>query len=1078
HDVDGHPLPGTMVFSPASPALKTHSNQMGYYELYLPVPQTDQPEFTTILCGKNGYSAKVYENVIIWSAGDWQLNIRLTPGNDTLSIPGTDYREQNTQLPAPQSIDIDNLRLKSNKETVIQSLYRQSNCIPSSIRVGLSSSGGSCCWGSCGMVQVYSINTYTKHVVPHEWLVSWNSLPNMIEGYKAAAVAVKSYAIYYVNHPGASTYDICSSACCQVFGSSTNATTNTAVDLVDGWVLKDGTQVARAEYSSENNNKSGYHCSVGWVTANGCGDGYFGRSNTGSPCYADPPGTGYIQFGHGRGMSQFGSARWASGIGLGSWCQGNPYGGSPHGYGTKSWSQILNHYYSYFLLENCGNTCNAPVNDYCGNAIALNVSPSCSYTQGDICGATQSLPAITCAGYTSTLVQDVWYSFVATSSTAVITVAPSPGMDAVVDLRSSACSGSSIACSDDGGGEGATEVINASGLVPGNTYYIRVYDYTGINNPPSTTTFNICVQGAPPCSGLSVSATPVPVSCYGGSDGAINLQVNGGSSPYTYQWSNGSQSSQLMGISAGSYQVTVTDANGCTTATSATVTQPAPLNLTLVNLENVSCWGSPDGSIEVTASGGTPPYSYQWSNGITGPVNAGLYAGSYTVTVSDAHGCQHSLSLQITSPPQLSVVLTVNDATCNGSADGMVNAAVSGGTPPYTYTWSDGSTSNPLNGVGAGNYSLTVSDDHGCSLVRTVTIREPAPLLVGVQTSTYHGGWSVSCHDASDGWIHTLPAGGTPPYTFLWSTGNTATGLTQLPSGQYTLTITDDHGCTLDTIIRLTAPLPLQVDIAVQDISCYGYQEGQISTSVNGGTAPYRWSWSTGDTLANLTGLAGGSYQLTIIDMNQCQTDTVIPVQTPLKPFELSGKSVSCYQGADGRAEIVIPDTSHHYRYRWSNGDTSRVISGLPAGIYMITVHSSDSQCVMIDSITIGQPDSIEISLEITPVSCPGMHDGSLEISITGGIQPYQILWSTGATTPRIDSLPAGYYGVVLRDSNQCIAGMQQIEIVEAGAFILMTDIDSIKCYGDSSGIITLNPVPVDGNYYFLWSTGDTTAAI
>jgi len=355
-DENGRPLPGVCIFTPHGQA-EARTNANGYFLFYLPVDPAAPGgvSYRTLLFEKAGYITQQRQQVPVWPWGDWSYALHLQPGTGAQTYRESDYHDTEFSPQYDQRERQRWQRLQGNTGGGVPGGSR-SNCIPASIRVGRSSSGGLCCTGSCPTSQVYSIQNYVKHVLPHEWLVSWNSLPNMIEGYKAASVAIRSYGIWYVNHPASSYYDICSNACCQVCGTTTNSTTNTAVNQTDGWVVKDGSQVARSEYSSENNNKAGTHCSTGWTSGGYCNDGQFGRSNTGTPCYSDPPGTGYIMFGHGRGMSQFGTARWASGRQLGSWCQGNPYNGPAHGYGTKNWQQIVNHYYPYFSFVDCASS--------------------------------------------------------------------------------------------------------------------------------------------------------------------------------------------------------------------------------------------------------------------------------------------------------------------------------------------------------------------------------------------------------------------------------------------------------------------------------------------------------------------------------------------------------------------------------------------------------------------------------------------------------------------------------------------------------------------------------------------------
>ncbi|HOV10555.1 MAG TPA: SpoIID/LytB domain-containing protein [Bacteroidales bacterium] len=368
---------------------------------------------------------------------------------------------------------------------------------PTTIKVGSTCSCHTC----TGTIDVVNYETYCKRVLPQEWYNCWGSLTNGMNSLQAGAVAIRSYTIprmaNYVSSHGGGTYDICTTTCCHVYGTTQYTNSNNAVNNTANMVLVSGSTIQSTEYAAEQNN----HPS--------CGDGHKGNGTSSWPCTADGPCTGKTYNGHGRGACQWGTARWATGDVLSS-CS---LAGS-HGYGTKTWQQILSHYYPNWTLASCGSVA-PPSNNNCSGAQTLTVysTSSCGgATTGTISGATQSIAPLSCGGYTSTLCTDVWYKFTATTTAHTITVVPSSGMDAVVDLRSGACNGSNIACADIGGGHGATEVIYATGLTAGTTYYVRVYDYTGSSVPPTTYTFTICVTTPTPPQCAITSFSPASIT--------------------------------------------------------------------------------------------------------------------------------------------------------------------------------------------------------------------------------------------------------------------------------------------------------------------------------------------------------------------------------------------------------------------------------------------------------------------------------------------------------------------------------------------------------------------------------------
>lgn len=276
--------------------------------------------------------------------------------------------------------------------------------------------------------------------------------------------------------------------------------------------------------------------------------------------------------------------------------------------------------------------------------------------------------------------------------------------------------------------------------------------------------------------------------CNGASTSSISLTALGGTAPYTYLWSNGAVTKDITNLAAGTYTVTVTDAQGCTMTTSATITEPTIVSLNAVPT-NSTC-GFANGSINLTVSGGVTPYTYLWSNGITTEDLSGMLAGTSTVTVADANGYTKDTNATVldTNGPTLST--TQVNVLCNGAATGSIDLTVNGGTAPYTYLWSNGATTQDVSGLLAGAYTVTVTDANGCTKSTSATITEP-PALVLSTTQV-----NVTCFEGSNGSIDLTVSGGVAPYTYLWSNGNTTQDISNLVVGTYTVTVTDANGCT------------------------------------------------------------------------------------------------------------------------------------------------------------------------------------------------------------------------------------------------------------------------------------------
>ena len=283
----------------------------------------------------------------------------------------------------------------------------------------------------------------------------------------------------------------------------------------------------------------------------------------------------------------------------------------------------------------------------------------------------------------------------------------------------------------------------------------------------------------------TMAALSNPASCFGGSDGSLLLTVSG-TSGFSYLWSNGSTSANPTGLQAGSYSVTVTDGNGCTASSTFVVGEASEIQLT-TNSSPASC-GTADGIASVSASGGTPGYTYLWSNGATGASADSLLAGVYSVTVTDSNGCQQTSSVPVSNTGAPTGTVMASPVACFGDANGEIDLTVIGGVQPYSYLWSTGDTTEDLTGLLPGTYSVTVNSADGCILTELGIVTEPAALQIGLSTLPEING--------NDGSISANIQGGTAPFSYLWSNGSTDSTISGLSAGTYSLTVTDARGCT------------------------------------------------------------------------------------------------------------------------------------------------------------------------------------------------------------------------------------------------------------------------------------------
>uniref|UniRef100_UPI00404A14A4 leucine-rich repeat protein n=3 Tax=Flavobacterium sp. TaxID=239 RepID=UPI00404A14A4 len=577
-------------------------------------------------------------------------------------------------------------------------------------------------------------------------------------------------------------------------------------------------------------------------------------------------------------------------------------------------------------------------------------------------------------------------------------------------------------------GDGTTTI---SGLTAG-TYACTVTDAKGCT--VSSQTFGI-TQPAILTASATVSST---LSCNNDSDAQVVASVTGGQDPYFYEWNTGGTNALEVNLSAGTYSVTITDANGCTAQASVTVENPELFVATGVVNNHVSCPGGNDGSATINTIGdpgsGLEAFTnYEWSNGATTKTVTALSAGTYTVNVTSIDGCLSTTSVTITEPAPFSgVVVSQTNVSCFGGSNGSAIVEVSGGSGEYTYQWSNGSTAPSISGLTAGVYNLYVTDSNGCGIVpglgigttvATITITQPALLQITPASQT-----NIACFGTATGSITLNPAtGGTAPYTYDWTgnpTGDGTTTISGLTAGTYSCTVTDAKGCTVSSqTFGITQPAILTASATVASpLDCNNDSDGQVVASLTGGTWPFTYEWNTGATDVHLYDLSAGTYSVIITDANGCTAQASVTIENP-ELFVATGvvnNHVSCFGGNDGSATANINEDEFMISYAWSNGATTKTVTGLSAGTYTVNVTSIDG-CLATTSVTITEPAPFAgVVVSQTNVTCYDGFDGGATVVVSGGSGEYIYQWSNGQNTPTLSEASAGVYNLYVTDSNGC----------------------------------------------------------
>lgn len=588
---------------------------------------------------------------------------------------------------------------------------------------------------------------------------------------------------------------------------------------------------------------------------------------------------------------------------------------------------------------------------------------------------------------------------------------------------------------------------------------------------------------------LTVSlVNKVDVLCHGNETGAIDINVGGGTIPYTFEWKKDGEVNvystieDIEGLKSGVYSVLITDKNNCEIRLSnIAITQPdAALLVTDVEVKNLSGFNTKNGSIEVAISGGTPTYTYAWRiKGISAIIGNStildeLAIGTYELTVTDSYNCGKIKEYTLTQPDKLEIANATQTQfiKCSGDKTASITAVVMGGVLPYTYKWYNvltpsvvESTTATAPNLGAGSYKLEISDINNNTTFVLTDISQPEPLSV-TYTQT-----SVSCHNGTDGTIDLSITGGTGVYSIVWSFNNTINkdkiAIKDLGFGEYTAIITDVNQCSTSRTITITEPQNA-LDFASENkvnVSGFGLNNGEITVAVNGGTPNYNYKWYVngqeivGQNNAILDKLYAGSYTLIVTDSKGCTIDKTFIISEPLelKVTVSITKDIDCFGGlgtikATAKVGTGVPNAQGFFTYQWYDKNNTLLStitaadasSGtIPTGEYYVVVTDANNNQTTSNPIDLKQPSAIMVAVALKQnVSCFNGDDGVLHINVGGGTpdlssgaEPYTYLWSNGSTIKDQSGLKAGTYAVQVFDGNTCLGTLNNMIITQPEDF-------------------------------------------
>lgn len=634
--------------------------------------------------------------------------------------------------------------------------------------------------------------------------------------------------------------------------------------------------------------------------------------------------------------------------------------------------------------------------------------------------------------------------------------------------------------------------FSVNGLDAG-MYHMQVNDF---NACATSCNFTVGLQNC----NLLATLEDVVLSCFN-DETSIESIVSGGLPPYQYQWDNGQTTSLLTNVRVGMYSVTITDQAACTITETVTVSQPSILSTSCDVLQNVSFTGGSDGIAQIHVEGGSPPYQFELLDMNNVPVLDGfilaastfsmdnLAASSYQLIVEDNQNCSGVCLFQITEPQCLMIVEIADDnVPCNGDLGGLT-AMVSGATPPYQYFWSNGTSASFVSDLPADTYTVTVTDNTGCRVIRAGNILEPEVLEV-VCTVLHQG----SITGEPTGQIEAFITGGTATYTYEVSGGQSGTSnqegaaiIDELLANDYDLMITDANGCTADCTFSIF-PCAMEVSTSFANVSCFGGSDGSMSVQVTGAVAPIEYDWNIDDFdgQSSIQNIPAGTYQVTVRDANHCVVTKTITISQSTEGFDLTCDLQPGLQNLIFSYTIVEGNAPYHVSIQGDNFELEQ--EQLISGTYSITVPSENTmyQVTVIDAnqctkscVTTLVPRDCN-TLFLAPhyqgsFDC-GMTPGYGTAFVVGGTPPYQFYWSNGINSQYNNELiPSQTYGVSVVDATGCLA---EKPILIPASSELSVQIEAIPSSDHETATLIAHVTGGLPPYFFEWNTGSSAAEL
>ncbi|MBN2682874.1 MAG: gliding motility-associated C-terminal domain-containing protein [Bacteroidales bacterium] len=622
------------------------------------------------------------------------------------------------------------------------------------------------------------------------------------------------------------------------------------------------------------------------------------------------------------------------------------------------------------------------------------------------------------------------------------------------------------------GGVSYSNINSPTTVVTVTTPGTYTFTWSVTNAAGSTCTDDVIVKfNETPTSTFTVT----PVSCFGGTT-TVNYT---GTGPFdaTYDWDfdggtivsgSGQGPYQISWATSGNHTIslTVTESGCVSTVYTQTLNYPNDL-ITSVTVNDVDCAAGSNGSVDLTISGGTGGTTVSWSD----PAGPPFPAGNYSVTVTDGNGCQDVIPFTVTEPNSITVTPSYTDLLCYDDNSGTGSVDVVGGTPPYTYIWPNGSTTNSSSGLAAGSHTVTVVDNNSCTVYNTITLNQPTQVTASISNVV-----NATCNGFCDGTATVSPGGGTAPYSQLWSNSQITSTAIDLCLGTYNVTVADNNGCTASTSAVISEPSAMVTDITGTDISCFGGNDGTISVTATGGENPFFYQWNPAlSNSPNQSGLQAGTYQVTINDANGCTALESITLTEPATPLTstISGSDILCNGDLTGSVDLSPSGGTPGYTFLWSNFMTSEDLTNVGASNYFVTITDANG-CKAYNNFEVSEPTALSFTTSANTWICIGQST-IISASASGGVAPYTYYWDgmAGTASQMVNPGTTQTYSVYVMDASGCITGTKYVTInVHPPLWVDAMPESQLICPGENASI-SVSYGGGDGGPYILGMDGE-----